>query len=326
MPKIERSTSVTSTPKAQSVSRAGVAAPVAAPTKGTVTEYAGQAAPPKDLVPKGATLSRSASPSALWGDAPKQVNLDPEAFAALAPAEQEKLVEAAKAERAELGGEIVNRVEVLDRRWNHSRLSTRTEALREYQEHSRGRLDGRSRRKLDGLVVRSEESQRRINELRVKIDALPKTPESKKAQVELRTQLARELRRARDEQSKAVKEATAVVDAAGLKVDRLAVTEQIIDPSAPAQGSGGSLLDKVVRFLKLEWFFDAIGVTLQSATQTFAQQVQKRGEKIAEESKAKLDELRTREQQKQAQVQAEVVATSDAIQADVLARARAAMK
>ena len=324
MPKIERSTSVTSTPRAQVVSRASVTVPAA--PKGSVTEYAGQAAPAKELVPRGANLSKSASPAALWGEAPKQVELDPAAFAALPPAEQQQVVEAAKVEHAQLGGEIVERVEVLDRRWNHSRLSTRTEALREYHEHSGRRLDGRTRRKLDGLVVRSEESQRRINELRVKIDALPKTPESKKAQVELRTQLARELRRARDEQSKAVKEATAVVDAAGLKVDRLAVTEQIIDPSAPAQGSGGSLLDKIVRFFKLEWFFDSIGKTLESATQTFAQQVQKRGEKIAEESKAKLDDLRTREQQQSAQVQAEVVGKSDAIQADVLARARAAMK
>lgn len=294
--------------------------------KGTVTEYAGQAAPPKDLVPKGANLSRSASPSALWGDAPRQVNLDPAAFAALAPAEQHKVVEAAKVERAELGGEIVNRVEVLDHKWNNSRLSTRTEALREYHDCSAGRLDGRSLRRLDGLVVRSEESQRKINELRVKIDALPKTPESKKAQVELRTELARELRKARVEQSKVVKEATAVVDAAGLKVDRLAVTEQIIDPSAPAQGSGGSLLDKVLRFLKLDFFFETIGKTLESASQTFAQQVQKRGEKINEEAKVKLDELRTREQVKNAQVQAEVIASSDAIQADVLSRARAAMK
>ncbi len=326
MPKIERTTPVTSTPKAQAVSRTSVAAPAAAPVKGTVTEYAGQAAPPKELVPRGANLSRSASPSALWGDAPKQVNLDAAAFAALAPAEQQKVVEAAKVERAELGGEIVNRVEVLDRKWNNSRLSTRTEALREYHDCSGGRLDGRSRRKLDGLVDRSEESQRRINELRVKIDALPKTPESKKAQVALRTELARELRKARDEQSKVVKEATAVVDAAGLKVDRLAVTEQIIDPSAPAQGSGGSLLDKVLRFLKLDFFFETIGKTMASATQTFAQQVQKRGEKINEEAKVKLGDLRTREQLKNTHVQAEVIANSDAIQAEVLSRARAAMK
>ena len=46
-----------------------------------------------------------------------------------------------------------------------------------------------------------------------------------------------------------------VVDAVGLKVDRLATTEQIIDPAAPAQGSGGSLLDKIGRFFKLDWFF-----------------------------------------------------------------------
>lgn len=136
-----------------------------------MTEYAGQAAPTKELVPCGANVSKSASVNALWGDAPKQVNLDQAAFKALAPAEQKKVVEAAKAEQAQLGKDINQRVEVLDRKWNNSRLSTRTEALREYQERGGRRLGRRQRDKLDGLVTRSEEAQRKINALRAKLDA-----------------------------------------------------------------------------------------------------------------------------------------------------------
>lgn len=281
MPKIERSPSLVSTPKLQPVTRPGAAEAVA--TRGPVTQYAGQAIPQKELVPRGTNVSKSASPSTLWGDAPRQVVLDPAAFAKLAAADQQKVVEAAKAEREQLGGQIVARVEVLDHKWNNSRLSTRTDALREYEERCEGRLDGKSRRKLDGLVGRSEDSQRKINELRVKIDQLPKTPEAKKAQVALRTELARELHRARDEQSRAVKEATAVVDAAGLKTDRLAVTEQIIDPSAPAQGSGDSLLDKIVRFIKLDGFFTSIKSWFQTMHATFEQ----RSERLDEEMKLK---------------------------------------
>lgn len=286
MPKIERASSLVSTPKVQPAAKPS--APVAAAPTGPVTEYAGQAAKPKELVPRGANLSRSASPSSLWGDAPKQVNLDQEAFKALAPPEQQKVVEAAKAEHEQLRGEIDQRVAVLDRKWNNSRLSTRTEALREYQERGGRRLGRRERQKLDGLVGRSEEAQRKINVLRAKIDALPKTPEAKKQQRELRDELARELRRARDEQSKVVKEATQVIDVEGLKVDRLAVTEQIIDPSAPAVGSGQSLLDKIARFLNLDGFFSFVRGWVD---EFFQRQV----EKIADENKVSSTERRERE-------------------------------
>lgn len=321
MPKIERSSSLVSTPRIQSVSRPS--APEVTAPKGPVTEYAGQAAPPRDLLPKGANVSKSASPSALWGEAPKQVELDPVAFEKLAPAEQKKVVEAARVERKELAGEICDRVEVLDRKWGHSRLSTRTEALREYHERRGGRMDRGSRRKLDGLVTRSEESQRKINELRAKIDQLPKTPEAKKAMVELRNELSKELRRARDEQSKAVKEATAVVDAVGLKVDRLATTEQIIDPTAPAEGSGGSLLDKIGRFFKLDWFFNAIGEAFNMIQSSFTQSVERRGEQLKEEAKAKLDFKRALANVKQDRVAAESVETDDNLEAEMLNRARA---
>jgi hypothetical protein len=298
MPKIERSSSLVSTPKvqsAQSVSRPSAPTAPAAPTA-PVTEYAGQAAPRKDLLPKGANLAKTASVNALWGDAPRQVNLDQDAFKALAPADQQKLVEAAKAEQAQLGQDINQRVEVLDKKWNNSRLSTRTEALREYQERGGGRrLGRRQREKLDGLVTRSEEAQRKINVLRAKIDALPRTPEAKKEMAELRNELARELRRARDEQSKVVKEATAVVDAEGLKVDRLAVTEQIIDPSAPPAGSGQSLLEKIARFLHLDQFFSFVQ---ELTTDFFATQIDQRVEQNQERREREFfDRIRTLAQQ-----------------------------
>lgn len=256
----------------------------------------------------------------MWGDAPRQVVLDPAAFAKLAPADQQKTTEAAKAERKQLSGEITERIEVLDGKWKNSRLSTRTEALREYHERRGNRLDGGSRRRLDRLLDRSEGSQRKINELRAKIDQLPRTPESKKAQVELRNELARELRRARDDQSKVVKEATEVVDAVGLKVDRLVTTEQIIDPSAPAVGSGHSLADKIARFFKLDWFFQAIGSAFGTMQSIFVQDVEKRSARIEEEGKAKLDNRRVQENLKQAKFAAETAAYAQENEAELLAR------
>jgi hypothetical protein len=56
-----------------------------------------------------------------------------------------------------------------------------------------------------------------------------------------------------------VRAATAVADEAGLKVDRLANAEQVLDANAPASGSGQSLLDKVKQFFELGWLRDVFG-------------------------------------------------------------------
>lgn len=269
MPKIERTNSSVSTARAQAITKTS-AVPVAPASPPPAATYAGQAAPTKELIPNGKPVAKSASPNALWGEQPKPVSLDREAFAKLPPAEQREVLKKAAVEREQLGGEINARVEHLDRKWKNSRLVTRTEALREYQERS-GHLHPRRRRDLDKLLVRSEAAQVRINELRAKVDALPKTPEAKKQQAALRSELAKELRRARDEQSKVVKEATAIVDGDGLKVDRLAVTEQVIDPTAPAPGSGDSLLDKVVRFFHLDTFINWVADTFSNVVSDFAE-------------------------------------------------------
>jgi hypothetical protein len=284
MPKIERNPgpSVVSTPKAQAVTRTPTPNETwAAAPKGLVAEYAGKAAPSKDLVPKQQQVTRSADPSSLWGETAKPQALDVEAFQKLSPAEQKKQLQALRAERNQLSQEIAQRLEQLDVKWGRSRLVTRTEALREYQENTK-HLEPGAKAELDALLDRSESSQRKINALRARIDRLPKTPEEKAAMKELRTELARELRRLRSEQSKVVKEATAVVDEQGLKTDRLAVTEQIIDPSAPAPGSGQSLLEKVARFFELDWFFNALQ-PMQSAAQSFTRDVEERGARIDEE-------------------------------------------
>ena len=85
MPKIDRTSSLTSTPRAQAVSPAttptGTQAVVA--RGGPVTEYAGQAVAQKELVPRGKQVTTSADPSALWGEAPKSAIPSQDEFAAL---------------------------------------------------------------------------------------------------------------------------------------------------------------------------------------------------------------------------------------------------
>jgi hypothetical protein len=311
MPKIERnSPSATTNPKAQALARPTSTPELpAAPRAQPSTAYTGQAAPKKELVPKQQQLTASADPTALWGDAPSAAPLDAEALAKLSPAEQQQAIESLSAELDQLGRDISQRIEQLDVRWNRSRLSTRTEALREYEEHSRHLHPGR-RRQLDGLLDRSEAAQRRINELRARIDRLPKTPAAKAEMKALRSALAKELVALRAEQSKAVKEATAVVDAAGLKVDRLAVTEQLIDPGSPGPGSGGSLLEKLARFLELDALFTRVQLQTARAQQAaFSQDIDRRAEAREQEFKARLDRERAdaaqQEQRRQQQVRTE---------------------
>lgn len=306
MPKIDRTSSLTSTPRAQAVSPAttptGTQAVVA--RGGPVTEYAGQAVAQKELVPRGKQVTTSADPSALWGEAPKSAIPSQDEFAALPTEKKRETLMALRQERQEAAREIQARLEKLDIKWSRSRLVTRTEALREYQEKT-AHLDPGTKKELDALLERSEGAQRKINELRAKIDRLPKTPEAKKAQAELRSQLARELRRARDEQSKVVKQATAVVDQQGLKTDRLATTEQIIDPTALAPGSGQSLLEKIAHFFKLDSFINWVATAFADLFSKPAEQrrEEKRAEEDDERRKRLDDRIRTQKLAERQQVE-----------------------
>lgn len=321
--KIERPTQVSTGSRAASVSRPKDAAPAAqvasAPAPTTTREtpiaaFTGQAAPQKELVPRAQPVSTSADPSALWGaPAPASSELSREAFAALPAAEQATQLQATRAERDLVEKEIATIVERLDKKWNHSRLVTRTGALKHYEREGR-QLGGGRRRELRELVAKSEGAQKKIDELRARAAALPDTPEAKKEMAEIRGELARELRKARAEQSAAVKAATAIVDQEGLKVDRLAVTEQIIDPSAPKTGSGGSLLDKIARFFKLDslcsMFFDVMKVTIDNnRKQTESAKETQKADADARRERQRFDErlfneLRTQEADAQARLSA----------------------
>jgi hypothetical protein len=261
--KLERTTSLPSTPKAAAVTRT---APVAPATPVEKTQAPAPTAVFTADEPKRAELStgqrylaKSAAPDALWGEVSTEVSagaddFDPKQFAALTPAQQHDQLQALRTQRNELKSQIEARLQQLDVKWDRSRVSTRSEALREYQEASRA-LDPATRHELDGLLNRAERAQRTINHLRVETDKLGHKGPRHTAE---RDRLAAELRRARADQSKAVAAATTLVDDQGLKADRLAVTEQVIDPNAPAPGSGQTLLEKFATFFHLDFLIGAV--------------------------------------------------------------------
>ncbi len=304
--RIERTPSLPSTPSARAVSAPTVEKPATTATAGLASAVAtvadtvvdGALAQKTTLAPNGAPVRGSADPGALWGEravAPVGEQLDVEAFKKLPPEQMKEKLAQLEGERDTLRGQVQARVGQLDRRWNHARLATRTEALREFQEGDHG-LDASANAQLDQLVARAEDAQRRINVLRARTDALGKSPADKEANAAARHELALQLVAARKAQSTAVKAATTAVDANGLKVDRLATTEQTIDPGAPVRGSGTSLLDMVTQFFHLSWLVDTFHDVFKSVSTVIADRSEKRHERAAEE-KAQDADLRAFEKQ-----------------------------
>ncbi|MEW6435352.1 MAG: hypothetical protein AB1730_27980 [Myxococcota bacterium] len=255
--KIERATSLPSTPRTQQVSRTPAAAQVEARPVAPATAFTGTEAPRALQQPAGQHVAKSADPDALWGaPAPRaHRRFDLAGFQKLSPAERKAKLQELRAQQANLKQDIEERVGQLDRKWNSSRLKTRTASMRDLQQKA-PQLTGDQAQRLDAALKAAEAAEQKVNALAEKAKAF--TPESKRdpAQAEARARLARELRKARAEQSAAVRAATAVLDEAGLKVDRLANAEQVLDRNAPAPGSGESLWDKVVSFFELSWLVD----------------------------------------------------------------------
>lgn len=256
MPKIERQ----STTPARAATTPRTAEQTAVASQGTAerapTAFHESAAQLQELAPRAAQLSTSAEPAALWGvEAPRRrpASIDREAFRRMTPEQRKAALEAVKAQRDEVAQQIQQRVESLDRRFDHARLKTRAAAMHTWQGQ-RARLAPADQQKLDAALAKSDLAQQRIDALTAKASALPKDPASKAAQADQRKQLASELRKARAEQSAAVHEATDLVEAAGLKTDLLANTEATIDPAAATAGK--SLLDTIGELFDLNHFFD----------------------------------------------------------------------
>jgi hypothetical protein len=253
--KIERTQSLPSTPKAQGVSR--TQAPAAVDSGRPVMAQAptfSEAEAKRELLPTGQHVTKSADPDALWGSGAPRRNRGPDVaeFKRLPPAERRAKFEAMRAERDQLKGEIQDRVGQLDRKWNYALLRKRTASLRDLQT-KKPELSPDQAKRLDAALGAAEAAEKKVAVLAEKAKSFGPDSKTDPVQAAARKQLASELRKARAEQSEAVHAATAVIDEAGLKIDRLANAEQVLDKTAAPQGSGSSLWDKVTAFFDLGW-------------------------------------------------------------------------
>jgi hypothetical protein len=201
--------------------------------------------------PAGSHVATTAAPDALWG-APRGNGDDAASIAALPPDQRAAKLAELQARKGEMQAKILARCTELEKKWEAAPPAEKEAALREYMRASR-HLDPETRKQLMGKVDHAEQAHRRIDRLLEDRKDLPSSRHANAEEKAKRTQIAKELKAARREEKSNIKAATQVIDDAGLKVDRLAVTEQIIDPSAPKPGAAGSLLGMVKDFFSLNW-------------------------------------------------------------------------
>lgn len=212
--------------------------------------------------PQGEAVSKTALPNALWGQVALEGSKPPLSALTLKNLSPEqaktKLAELEKRKTA-LEERIGGRMEELDHKWNYMRLTKRTEILKSYIAQS-GALPPEQRAEVETAIKDSEGAQAKIDDLMADVKALkaahpgakkPGTPEERK-------ELAKKLWAARHEHSEAVKGATEAVDDAGLKIERLVITENQIDPTGGANSQYGSMAGLVGQYFEVTFMMDTV--------------------------------------------------------------------
>jgi hypothetical protein len=197
------------------------------------------------LKPTGAQVTMSADPGTLWGASPRDEAVAQ--FRAMTPAERKDRLEQVTQQREQVRGQIGARVDELDRRWNQMRPHDQAKAMGEYERHSR-QLDPETRRELRHLLRQADEHHARVETLQQQVQSLGTTKADKVEKAELK----KELKAAEKAETKVVQQAVQAVDDKGLKLDRLAETEKLIDPGFV----GPSLLSLIDKFVDLSWLVD----------------------------------------------------------------------
>jgi len=226
-----------------------VAAPPAPVIWGTETKQL-EATSSAASAPAWVAGRRSAAPTAR---AAQTVDLD--GFSASSPDAQRVELVQLKAKREGLQGRVFGRVEALDKKWGETLPSTKVRALRHY-ERAPNHLPTKPKKEFDRLVTQSEKHESSIVSLKGELDTMCRPAECTPAEAAVREEVAGRLADERAAQKDVIITATGVVDDQGLKIERLAITEQIIDPDAPEVGFGDSLMSMLEDLMDLSALID----------------------------------------------------------------------
>lgn len=210
---------------------------------------------------EGKAVSTSANTSQLWGQAVLEGSRPPLAaqnLKSLSPQQAQAKLKEVEGQRNEVAGRIAGRAEELDKKWKYLALAKKTEALKDYLTQTTN-LSPELRAEIEAAIKQSETAQARLLELRDEVRALkPHKETGKNGSPEERKALAHKLWTARQEQQKGVTAATEAVDAIGLKIERLALTEAHIDPTQGASSPNGSMVALVTRYFELTFMYEAL--------------------------------------------------------------------
>jgi len=205
---------------------------------------------------QGKAVSTSASLKQLWGQeaiAGANPPLAARRMGNCSHAERPKKIAETQQKMAECEKKVEGRVEELDKKWKYMSLQRKTESLKEYLAATPN-LTPENRAEIENAIKISDDAQVKLNALREEVRQLrPDKNTGKNGTPEERKALAHKLVVARRAQSEAVTAATAAVDAVGLKIERLMLTEDKIDPTGGQNSMFGSLKALIGQYFELSF-------------------------------------------------------------------------
>lgn len=206
---------------------------------------------------QGQAVSTTASLKQLWGQqaiagANPPLAMRTQLMRCPAADRPKKIAETQK-QMVECEKKVEGRVEELDKKWKYMSLARKTESLKEYLAATPN-LTPERRAEIESAIKVSDEAQVKLSALREEVKLLrPDRATGKNGTPEERKALAHKLLTARRAQSEAVSAATAAVDAVGLKIERLMLTEDKIDPTGGESSLFGSLKALIGQYFELSF-------------------------------------------------------------------------
>ncbi|MBL8950407.1 MAG: hypothetical protein JNK82_06500 [Myxococcaceae bacterium] len=209
----------------------------------------------------GKAVSLTASASQLWGQAAMEGSKPPLSALTLknlSPEQRKAKIADCQKKMSECSARIEGRVGELDQKWQYMGLTKKIETLREYLATTPN-LTPEARAEVETAIASADKATAKLDEARAEIKELrPHKATGKNGSPEERKALAQKLLAARKSRDEAVETATAAVDAVGLKIERLALTEDKIDPTGGEKSAFGSLKALVGQFFELTFTMNVL--------------------------------------------------------------------
>jgi hypothetical protein len=161
-------------------------------------------------------------------------------------------------EKKALRGRLDGRAGELDPLWNGTYRGKRAELLGSYQEDLRNSLNAVTRTTFKTALDRAKETVQAQDDLRAKAKSMGLAKNADPKNKRDRSALAAQLVAARAAARKAVDDATHVVDSAGLKYERLALTEKALDPTGGQHSAYGSMSGLFNEYVVCSFMIDSL--------------------------------------------------------------------